>query len=61
MFPLFVTDKGYVYIVPMKYKRQAMKDVKQLTKEVGILDVILSDAIPVGHAPDFYVIQSSSS
>ena len=38
-----------------------MKDVKQLTKEVGILDVILSDAIPVGHAPDFYVIQSSSS
>ena len=32
---LFVTDKGYVYVVPMKSKSEVLQAVKQFAKELG--------------------------
>jgi hypothetical protein len=43
---LFVTDKGFVYVVPMKTKSEVMQAVKQFAKEVGAPDAIISDAAP---------------
>jgi transposase InsO family protein len=41
---LFVTDKGFVYVVPMKSKAEVLQAVKQFAKEVGAPDAIISDA-----------------
>ena len=41
---LFVTDKGFVYVVPMKSKSEVLQAVKQFAKEVGAPDAIISDA-----------------
>ena len=41
---LFVTDKGYLYIVPMESKSQVILAVKQFAKEVGVPDAIICDA-----------------
>jgi hypothetical protein len=41
---LFVTDKGYVYVVPMKSKSEVLQAVKQFAKEIGAPDAIISDA-----------------
>ncbi len=41
---LFVTDKGFVYVVPMKTKSEVMQAVKQFAKEIGAPDAIISDA-----------------
>lgn len=41
---LFVTDKGFVYVVPMRSKADVMAVVKQFAKEVGAPDAIISDA-----------------
>jgi hypothetical protein len=40
---LFVTEKGYVYIVPMKSKIEVLQAVKQFAKEVGAPDTIICD------------------
>ena len=40
---LFVTDKGYLYIVLMKRRGEALQAVKQFDEEVGAADVIISD------------------
>ena len=40
---LFVTDKGFVYVVPMKSKSEVLKAVKQFAKEIGAPDAIISD------------------
>ena len=37
---LFVTDKGFVYVVPMKSKGEVLQVVKQFTKEIGVPDAI---------------------
>lgn len=41
---LFVTDKGFVYVVPMKSKSEVIHAVKQFAKEIGAPDAIISDA-----------------
>ena len=40
---LFVTDKGFIYVVPMKRKSEVLLAIKQFAKEVGDLDVIVSE------------------
>lgn len=40
---LFVTDKGFVYVVPMKSKSEVLQAVKQFAKEIGAPDAIISD------------------
>ena len=41
---LFVTDKGFVYVVPMKAKSEVLQAVKQFAKEIGAPEAIISDA-----------------
>ena len=40
---LFMTDKGFLYVVPMKRKSEVMLAVKQFAKEVGAPDSIVCD------------------
>ena len=41
---LFVTDKGYFYVVPMKSKFEVLQVVKLFYKEVWASEAIISDA-----------------
>jgi hypothetical protein len=41
---LFVTDKGFVYVVPMKSKSEVLHAVKQFAKEVGAPEALICDA-----------------
>ena len=41
---LFVTDKGFVYIVPMKKENDVLHAVKQFAKAIGAPDAIICDA-----------------
>ena len=40
---LFVTDKGFVYVVPMRTKSEVLQAVKQFAKEIGAPDAIICD------------------
>ena len=40
---LFVTDKGFVYVVPMKSKSEVFQAVKQFAKEIGAPDALIYD------------------
>ena len=40
---LFVTDKGYVYVVPMRSKSEVPQAVRQFAKEVGAPEAIICD------------------
>ena len=40
---LFVTDKGFIYVVLMKRKSEVLSAIKQFAKEVGAPDAIVSD------------------
>jgi hypothetical protein len=40
---LFVTDKGFLYVVPMKSKKDTLLAVKQFAKEIGAPEAIISD------------------
>jgi hypothetical protein len=40
---LFVTDKGFVYVIPMKSKAEVLQAVKQFAKEIGAPDAIICD------------------
>ena len=35
---LFITDKGFIYVVPMKHKSEVLLAIKQFAKEVGASD-----------------------
>ena len=41
---LFVTDKGFVYVVPMKSKSEVLQAVKQFAKEIGAPEALTCDA-----------------
>ena len=41
---LFVTDKGFLYVVPMKSKSEVLQAVKQFAKEIGAPDAIICDS-----------------
>jgi hypothetical protein len=43
-FQLFVTDKGFVYAIPMKARSVILQAVKEFAKEIGAPDAIISDA-----------------
>ena len=40
---LFITDKGFIYVVPMKRKSEVLTAIKLFAKEVGAPDAIVSD------------------
>ena len=40
---LFVTDKVFVYVVPMRTKSEVLQEVKQFAKEIGAPDAIICD------------------
>ena len=40
---LFVTDKGFVYIIPMRRKSKVLQVIKQFAKEIGALTSIIAD------------------
>jgi hypothetical protein len=40
---LFVTDKGFVYVVPMRSKCEVIQAMKQFAKEVGAPDAIVAN------------------
>ena len=40
---LFVTDKGFIYVVPMKRKSEVLLAIKQFDKEVGAPDSFVAD------------------
>ena len=40
---LFVTDKGFVYVVPMRRKGEVLQAMKQFAKEVGAPDAFIAD------------------
>ncbi len=40
---LFVTDKGFVYVVPLKSKAEVLQAVKQFAKEIGAPEAIICD------------------
>jgi hypothetical protein len=41
---LFVTDKGFVYVVPIQTKGGVSKAIKLFAKEIGAPDAIICDA-----------------
>ena len=40
---LFMTDKGFVYVVPMKSKSEVLQAVKQFAKEIGAPEALIND------------------
>ena len=40
---LFVTDKGFIYVVPMTRKSEVLLAIKQFAKEVGAPDSFVAD------------------
>eukprot|EP00957_Ditylum_brightwellii_P179458 13670771-Ditylum_brightwellii.AAC.1 len=44
---LFITDKGFLYAVPLKSKGEVLQAVKQFAKEVGAPDASICDSQPV--------------
>ena len=40
---LSVTDKGYLYVVPMKWKSEVLAATNQFSKDVGTPDAIVCD------------------
>ena len=41
---LFVTDKGFVYVVPLKNEKDLLQAIKQFTKEIGAPEALICDA-----------------
>ena len=41
---LFVTDKGFIYVVPMKKESDVLLAIKQFAKAIGAPDAIICDA-----------------
>ena len=41
---LFVTDKGFMHVIPMKRKGEVFQAFKQFAKEIGAPDAIICDA-----------------
>ena len=38
---LFVTDKGFVYVVPMQLESQVLQAIKQFAKVIGAPDALI--------------------
>ena len=42
---LFVTDKGFIYVVPMRRKSEVLQVIKQFAKEIGAPTSIIADMV----------------
>ena len=42
-YQLLVTDKGFIYVVPMKRKSEVLQAVKQFSNKIGARDAIVCD------------------
>ena len=40
---LFITDKGFIYVVPMRRKSEVLQAIKQFAKEIGVPTSIIAD------------------
>ena len=40
---LFVTDKGFLYVMPMRKKSEVLQAIKQFAKEIGAPTSIIAD------------------
>ena len=40
---LFVTDKGFLYVMPMQRKLEVLQAIKQFAKEIGAPTLIIAD------------------
>ena len=40
---LFVTDKGFLYVIPMQRKLEVLQAIKQFAKEIGAPPSIIAD------------------
>ena len=40
---LFVTDKGFIYVLPMKKKSEVLLAIKQFAKEIGAPNSFVAD------------------
>ena len=49
---LFVTDKGFIYVVPLKRKSEVMHAIKQFAKEIGAPHAIVCDMSGEQMRPD---------
>ena len=41
---IFVSDKGYVYVVPMNSPKEFPKALKMFVKEVGVPEAVVADS-----------------
>ena len=41
---VFVTDKGFAYVVPIKTESRVLQAIKQFTKAIGDSDTLIYDA-----------------
>ena len=41
---IFVSDKGYVYVVPMNSPKEFPKALKMFAKEVGVPEAVIADS-----------------
>ena len=40
---LFITDKGFLYVLPMRRKSEVLQAIKQFAKEIGAPTSIIAD------------------
>ena len=40
---LFVTDKEFLYVMPMQWKSEVLQAIKQFAKEIGVPTSIIAD------------------
>ena len=40
---LFVMDKGFLYVMPMRWKSEVLQAIKQFAKEIGVSTSIIAD------------------
>ena len=41
---IFVTDRGFIYVAPMKSRSDVLQAVKQFAKEIGAPEAIIADS-----------------
>ena len=60
---LFVTNKGFVYVIPMKSKAEVPQAVKAFAKEIGAPDAIICDGAgeQTSHALEAFLSEIDTS
>jgi len=42
---IFITNKGFIYIMPIKSKKEVLEAVKMFAKEIEALEAIITNAV----------------